>query len=277
MSARSRASTRPTCWLRSPSSGPASSASPSCPLPPPTSRSHRWQPRRTSGQVERAPRRLGDPRAVGPARPPSARVGRLAHRAVHRRVAPADIASTLAALPKVSIDHLGLSREGLPHLLRLAEQGVHVKATGFSRGDLDVPDALRQIARAHPGALVVGTDLPSTRASQRSPTLTSSSSCSRCSTTTWSRPRSPATRSRSTGLEARPSRVGSRWPAGPAARRRSAFGRRWRAGPAAAHAAPPGTTPPATRRGTKAASSSPARSSTPASWPTWSGSTTSCT
>ena len=66
----------------------------------------------------------------------------------------------------MSIDHLGLSREGLPHLLRLAEQGVHVKATGFSRGDLDVPAAVRQIARAHPGALMVGTDLPSTRAPQ---------------------------------------------------------------------------------------------------------------
>ena len=77
-----------------------------------------------------------------------------------------DIAGTLAALPQVSIDHLGLSRDGLPHLLRLAEQGVHVKATGFSRGDLDVPHALRQIARANPGALMVGTDLPSTRAPQ---------------------------------------------------------------------------------------------------------------
>lgn len=77
-----------------------------------------------------------------------------------------DLAATLAALPQVSIDHLGLSRDGLPHLLRLAAHGVHVKATGFSRGDLDVPDALRQIARAHPGALMVGTDLPSTRAPQ---------------------------------------------------------------------------------------------------------------
>ena len=75
-----------------------------------------------------------------------------------------DIAGTVAALPRVSVDHLGLSREGLRHLLRLAERGVHVKATGFGRGDLDVPDALRQLAHANPGALMVGTDLPSTRA-----------------------------------------------------------------------------------------------------------------
>lgn len=50
--------------------------------------------------------------------------------------------------------------------MRLAEHGVHVKATGFSRDDLDVPDALRQLAHANPGELVVGTDLPSTRAPQ---------------------------------------------------------------------------------------------------------------
>jgi predicted TIM-barrel fold metal-dependent hydrolase len=75
-----------------------------------------------------------------------------------------DITDTLSALPQISIDHLGLSREGLPHLLRLVEQGARVKATGFGRGDLDVPAALRDVARANPAALVVGTDLPSTRA-----------------------------------------------------------------------------------------------------------------
>jgi len=75
-----------------------------------------------------------------------------------------DLAGTLATLPQVSIDHLGLSREGLPHLLRLVERGARVKATGFSRGDLDVPCALRAVARANPAALLVGTDLPSTRA-----------------------------------------------------------------------------------------------------------------
>ncbi|HSO07154.1 MAG TPA: amidohydrolase family protein [Pelomicrobium sp.] len=75
-----------------------------------------------------------------------------------------EVEATLARLPAVSIDHLGLSRAGFPALLRLAEGGVRVKATGFSRGDLDVPRALREIAAANPDALMFGTDLPSTRA-----------------------------------------------------------------------------------------------------------------
>ncbi|MGW6413209.1 amidohydrolase family protein [Streptomyces vinaceus] len=75
-----------------------------------------------------------------------------------------DLAPVLAALPSVSIDHLGLTQEGLPHLVRLAEQGVRVKATGFGRVDLDVPDAVRAVANANPHALMFGTDLPSTRA-----------------------------------------------------------------------------------------------------------------
>lgn len=70
----------------------------------------------------------------------------------------------LRRLPAVSIDHLGLSREGFPALLRLVEHGVRVKASGFGRVDLDVPQALREIAAIHPGALLFGTDLPSTRA-----------------------------------------------------------------------------------------------------------------
>ncbi|MEE2034113.1 amidohydrolase family protein [Rhodococcus chondri] len=74
------------------------------------------------------------------------------------------LADTIAALPKVSIDHLGLSVEGLPHLLRLVERGVYVKATGFGRVDFDVPEALRAIAAVNPEALMFGTDLPSTRA-----------------------------------------------------------------------------------------------------------------
>lgn len=69
----------------------------------------------------------------------------------------------LLGLPRVSIDHLGLSRDGLPQLLRLVERGVKVKATGFARGDLDVRGALHDIAALDPTALMVGTDLPSTR------------------------------------------------------------------------------------------------------------------
>ncbi|MET7301691.1 amidohydrolase family protein [Embleya sp. NPDC005575] len=75
-----------------------------------------------------------------------------------------DLVPSPATLPKLSIDHLGLSREGLPHLLRLVERGVYVKATGFGRVDLDVPAALRAVLAVAPHALVAGTDLPSTRA-----------------------------------------------------------------------------------------------------------------
>ena len=71
---------------------------------------------------------------------------------------------TLAALPAVSIDHLGLVREGFGTLLKLAERGVRVKATGFGRVDFDVPTALRELYAANPHALMFGTDLPSTRA-----------------------------------------------------------------------------------------------------------------
>lgn len=70
----------------------------------------------------------------------------------------------LCRLPAVSIDHLGLSRDGLPALLRLAEAGVRVKACGFGRVDFDVVPALRDIDRANPHALMFGSDLPSTRA-----------------------------------------------------------------------------------------------------------------
>lgn len=72
--------------------------------------------------------------------------------------------NTLAALPAVSIDHLGLSQEGFPTLLALAERGVRVKATGFGRVDFDVAQALRDLYAANPHALMFGTDLPSTRA-----------------------------------------------------------------------------------------------------------------
>ncbi|MFZ2949730.1 MAG: amidohydrolase family protein [Desulfuromonadaceae bacterium] len=71
---------------------------------------------------------------------------------------------TLVELPAVSIDHLGLAREGFGTLLKLAERGVRVKATGFGRVDFDVPTALRELYAANPAALMFGTDLPSTRA-----------------------------------------------------------------------------------------------------------------
>lgn len=77
-----------------------------------------------------------------------------------------DLLPTLGALPAVSVDHLGLSADGLPHLLRLVDLGAKVKATGFGRVDLDVPAALRAVAAVSPDALMFGTDLPSTRASR---------------------------------------------------------------------------------------------------------------
>jgi predicted TIM-barrel fold metal-dependent hydrolase len=75
-----------------------------------------------------------------------------------------ELAPRLLALPRVSIDHLGLSQAGFPHLLKLVEQGVWVKATGFGRCDFSIPEALRTLYAANPSALVFGTDLPSTRA-----------------------------------------------------------------------------------------------------------------
>jgi predicted TIM-barrel fold metal-dependent hydrolase len=76
----------------------------------------------------------------------------------------ADLFDTLVSLPAVSIDHLGLSKAGFSTLLRLAERGVRVKATGFGRVDFDVRSALVDLYAANPKALMFGTDLPSTRA-----------------------------------------------------------------------------------------------------------------
>lgn len=75
-----------------------------------------------------------------------------------------EIAATIEKLPAISIDHLGLSEEGLPHLLKLVDKGIHVKATGFGRVELDVQKALQEIYSINPDALMFGTDLPSTRA-----------------------------------------------------------------------------------------------------------------
>ena len=78
----------------------------------------------------------------------------------------APLMDTLTALPAVAIDHLGLSKDGLPNLLRLAEHGVRVKASGFGRVDFDVRAALRSLFAANPDCLLFGTDLPSTRAAR---------------------------------------------------------------------------------------------------------------
>ncbi|KAB1642713.1 amidohydrolase family protein [Gulosibacter chungangensis] len=75
-----------------------------------------------------------------------------------------DLSRRIAALPSVSIDHLGMHEDGLPNLLRLVEQGVKVKATGFGRINLDPEEVIKAIIEVDPTALMVGTDLPSTRA-----------------------------------------------------------------------------------------------------------------
>lgn len=72
----------------------------------------------------------------------------------------------LVNLPAVSVDHLGLSKDGFATLLQLAEQGVYVKATGFGRVDFNIPTALRELTSANPKCLMFGTDLPSTRAAR---------------------------------------------------------------------------------------------------------------
>lgn len=75
-----------------------------------------------------------------------------------------DLMPVLRTLPRLVIDHLGLTRAGLPHLLALASQGACVKASGFGRLNFAPAEALTAIIRENPDALLFGTDLPSTRA-----------------------------------------------------------------------------------------------------------------
>ncbi|WP_068278676.1 amidohydrolase family protein [Aldersonia kunmingensis] len=70
----------------------------------------------------------------------------------------------LVKLPALSIDHVGMSRNAMRYVLNLVDRGVRVKASGFGRVNLDVSQALRQIHRVNPEALMFGSDLPGTRA-----------------------------------------------------------------------------------------------------------------
>lgn len=76
----------------------------------------------------------------------------------------ASLQPVILKLPKVSIDHLGMSEEGLSYLLNLVDRGARVKATGFGRVDMDIATALRRIHAVNPEALMFGSDLPGTRA-----------------------------------------------------------------------------------------------------------------
>lgn len=70
----------------------------------------------------------------------------------------------LSKLPKLVIDHMGMTEEGLPVVLDLVDAGASVKATGFGRVTMDVAKTVERIAARNPAALMFGTDLPSTRA-----------------------------------------------------------------------------------------------------------------
>jgi predicted TIM-barrel fold metal-dependent hydrolase len=72
--------------------------------------------------------------------------------------------SLLHKIPAFSIDHLGLTKEGLPELFYWVERGIKVKATGFGRIDFNPIDTMKQIHGINPKALMFGSDLPSTRA-----------------------------------------------------------------------------------------------------------------
>jgi len=72
----------------------------------------------------------------------------------------------LKSLPKISIDHLGLTFQDHEYLLKLIENGANVKATGFMRVDFDVAKMLKDIHTINPSALMFGSDLPGTRASR---------------------------------------------------------------------------------------------------------------
>ena len=70
----------------------------------------------------------------------------------------------LSKLPRIVIDHLGMTEAGLPVVLDLVRAGAKVKANGFGRVKLDLAGAIERIAKVNPAALMFGTDLPSTRA-----------------------------------------------------------------------------------------------------------------
>lgn len=74
-----------------------------------------------------------------------------------------ELNSILMEIPKFSIDHLGLSKEGILSLYHWAEKGVKIKATGFGRINFDPIPVMKKIYNINPNSLMFGTDLPSTR------------------------------------------------------------------------------------------------------------------
>lgn len=76
----------------------------------------------------------------------------------------AELKSVIISLPAVSIDHLGLSKAGLPVIRYLLERDVKLKACGFGRIDFDLMEVLPELYKLNPSSLMYGSDLPSTRA-----------------------------------------------------------------------------------------------------------------
>ena len=70
----------------------------------------------------------------------------------------------LERLPRISIDHLGLTTDGLPSCSGWPGPAHGSRRPASPAGDLDVVATLRSIHRANPDALMFGTDLPGTRA-----------------------------------------------------------------------------------------------------------------
>ncbi|RUO80727.1 2-pyrone-4,6-dicarboxylate hydrolase [Idiomarina tyrosinivorans] len=77
-----------------------------------------------------------------------------------------DMIETLIKLPKLSVDHLGMSKSGLSQIRRLAENGVKVKASGFGRTEVNVKAAVKSLYDIDPSCLMFGTDLPGTRSNR---------------------------------------------------------------------------------------------------------------
>lgn len=69
----------------------------------------------------------------------------------------------LLKLKKISIDHLGLSKEGLPYLKKLVEKGAFVKVT-FGRVEFEMIPVIKELSAINQSALTFGSDLPGTRA-----------------------------------------------------------------------------------------------------------------
>ncbi len=72
----------------------------------------------------------------------------------------AELQETLLQLPALSLDHRALSRPALPTLLRLAEQGVHLKVCAPGRFSPGLASILRDLHDANPNVLMFGSGAP---------------------------------------------------------------------------------------------------------------------